>query len=187
MIDNKLAERVRIGDRNAFNRLLEGTIGSMLLTALRIVGNHEDAEDIVQEAYITVWERRGDIKSAGSLSGWIRRIVVNKCYDYLRREKVKGSTLRGGQERVLFSIMSDDRADEAIEYNEFREVLQAVTAMLSPVQRLVFVLSEIEGMDNGEISSVTALKSSVVKSNLWHARKKVRFLLNGIYNKQGKL
>lgn len=176
-----------MGDRNAFNRVLDNTIGSMLLTAVRIVGNHEDAEDIVQEAYIKVWERRGDIKSGGSLSGWIRRIVVNMCYDHLRRKKVKGYHLQEGQERALLSIISDNRTDGDIEYNEFREVLQAVTALLSPVQRIVFVLSEIEGMDNGEISSVTSLKPSVVKSNLWHSRKKVKSLLNGIYNKYEKL
>ncbi|MCA1756071.1 MAG: RNA polymerase sigma factor [Bacteroidales bacterium] len=187
MIDNKLTESVRMGDRNAFSRVLDITIGSMLLTAVRIVGNHEDAEDIVQDAYLKVWEKRDDIKSGGSLSGWIRTIVVNRCYDHLRREKVKGSSLPEGQERILVSIMSDDRADGEIEYNEFREILQAVTALLSPVQRIVFVLSEIEGMDNGEISTVTALSSSVVKSNLWHARKKVKSLLKGIYNKYEKL
>jgi RNA polymerase sigma-70 factor (ECF subfamily) len=183
LIDDKLTERVRIGDRNAFNMVIDITIRSMLLTSVRIVGNHEDAEDIVQDAYLKVWETRENIKSAGSLTGLIRRIVVNRCYDHLRREKVRGFRLHEEQERIIAGIISDERSDGDIEYNEFRAVLQAVTALLSPLQRLVFVLSEIEGMGNDEISLVTGMKSPVVKSNLWHARKKVRSMLNGIYNK----
>jgi RNA polymerase sigma-70 factor (ECF subfamily) len=165
--------------------VIDITIGSMLLTSVRIVGNHDDAEDIVQDAYLKVWEKRDNIKNAGSLTGLIRRIVVNRCYDHLRKEKVRGFRHQEEQERIIAGIISDDRSDGEIEYNEFREVLQAVTALLSPVQQLVFVLSEIEGMGNDEISSVSGLKSSAVKSNLWHARRKVRSMLNGIYNKYG--
>jgi RNA polymerase sigma-70 factor (ECF subfamily) len=173
-----------MGDRNAFNLVIDITIGAMLLTSVRVVGSLEDAEDIVQDAYLKLWEKRGDIKKGGSLTGLLRRIVVNKCYDHLRKERVRGFRLQDEQERMIAGIISDERSDGEIEYNEFREVLQAVTALLSPVQRLVFVLSDIEGMSNDEICSASGLKPSVVKSNLWHARKKVRSLLNGIYTKQ---
>ena len=183
LIDDKLTERVRKGDRNAFNIVIDNTIRSMLLTSLRVVGTLEDAEDIVQDAYLKVWEKRGDIKRGGSLTGLIRRIVVNRCYDHLRKKKVRGFRLQEGQERMIADIISDECSDGEIEYNEFSEVLQAVTARLSPVQRLVFVLSDIEGLSNDEICSASGLKSSVVKSNLWHARNRVRSLLEKIYTK----
>ena len=187
MIDDQIIDGVKRGDRTAFNRLLDLTVGAMMMTAVRIVGRQEDAEDIVQDAYLKVWEKRETIKESGLLYGWIRRIVINKCYDYLRRERRSVMYLPGEQEKILLDVMSEEQTDIIIEDKEFREVLKAVTSRLSPRQKVVFVLSEIEDMDNSEICSATGLRATVVKSNLYHARQKVHRLLKEIYKDYGTI
>ena len=93
----------------------------------------------------------------------------------------------GEQEKVLLEVMSEEHTDIIIEDKEFREVLKAVTSRLSPRQKVVFVLSEIEDMDNSEICSATGLRATVVKSNLYHARQKVHRLLKEIYKDYGTI
>lgn len=187
MIDSKITDGIKQGDRSAFNRLMEVTVGPVLMTATRIVGRHEDAEDIVQDAYLKLWEKRSTIKSDGSIYGLIRRMVVNGCYDRLRKEKRRANYTAAELGKSLEGILSDEAADTELEENEFKEILMAVTSRLSPRQKVIFVLSEIEDMSNDEICSATGLSATVVKSNLYHARQKVHRFLKEIYKEYGTI
>lgn len=187
MIDSKITDGIKQGNRNSFNKLMEITVGSMLTTAVRIVGRQEDAEDIVQDAYLKLWEKRSIIKSDGPIYGLIRRIVINGCYDRLRKEKRRVYSSAAELGKIMEGVISDEYADTIIEEKEFREVMKAVTSRLSPRQKVVFVLSEIEDMGNDEICSATGLRASVVKSNLYHARQKVHRLLKEIYKEYGTI
>ncbi|MCD4769685.1 MAG: RNA polymerase sigma factor [Bacteroidales bacterium] len=164
---------IKRGDRDVFRLLMEENIESVYRIIFKIVPIEDEARDIVQETFIRVWEKRGNIKSEKCIMPWIKRIAINRCYDYLRWQK------RNNRKRPLDNYLdsekfeSDITTDSSINAEEFRDLILRLTCNLSPKQKLVFTLSEIEEMSHDEISSLTGLPKASVKSNLRHARKKV--------------
>ncbi len=87
MIDTKLIEECRSGNLTDFSRLVELTSPFAFSVAFRMLSDEDHAKDIVQETMVSVWKNLKKIKSAEVYKTWIYRIVVNKCYDHLRRKK----------------------------------------------------------------------------------------------------
>lgn len=178
LIDHNIIEAVKGGDREAFGEMVRVSIEPCLLMAMRIVAGREEAEDIVQESFLKVWEKRSLIRSPESFVPWLRKIVVNRCYDFLRREKrVRSIRIDLTQDEVI-GMISSDNPDRQIAEQEAEALLTLVTAQLSPRQRIVFMLSEIEELKYDEISRITGMTRFSVKSNCHYARKKVRELLD---------
>ena len=87
MIDIQLIEECRGGNFNNFRKLIELTSPFAYSVAFRILGNEDQAKDVAQETMITIWQKLKKIKSAEVYKTWIYRIVVNKCYDHMRKRK----------------------------------------------------------------------------------------------------
>ena len=137
MIKDDIIERLKDGDRGAFREVVDAFTGPMLATATRIIACSEDAEDIVQESFIKVWEKRRTIKSAESFVPWLKKIVVNRCYDLLRQKKRRGF-VRSGDEMPETSIgWAGNDADSKIIEDDMTRILEYIVSGLSPRQRLV--------------------------------------------------
>ena len=87
MIDLKLIEECREGNLENFRKLVESTSPFAFSVAFRMLGDEDQAKDIVQETMVTIWQKLSKIKSAEVYKTWIYRIVINKCYDQLRKRK----------------------------------------------------------------------------------------------------
>ena len=87
MIDIQLIEQCRSGNFNNFRKLVELTSPFAYSVAFRILGNEDQAKDVVQETMVTIWQQLKKIKTAEVYKTWIYRIVVNKCYDEMRKRK----------------------------------------------------------------------------------------------------
>ncbi len=173
MIDIQLIEECRRGNFNNFRKLIELTSPFAYSVAFRILGNEDQAKDVVQETMITIWQKLKRIKSAEVYKTWIYRIVVNKCYDHMRKRKRNPEFVTDEQTWELISNRISVEPSVTLENSETAKIIGILTKKLSPRQKTVFVLSDLEGMSNDEISEITGISKSAVKANLYHARKSI--------------
>lgn len=173
MIDIKIIEECRNGNFNNFRKLVDLTSPFAYSVAFRMLGNEEKAKDVVQETMVTIWQKLKKIKSAQVYKTWIYRIVVNKCYDEMRKMKRNPEYVADEQTWRLISERLSVGPSASMENSETANIIGILTDRLSKKQKAVFVLSDLEGMSNDEISDITGIGKSAVKANLYHARKKI--------------
>jgi len=177
LIEIKLIEECKGGNLNNFGRLVNLTSPFVFVVAFRMLGDEDLAKDVVQETMITIWQKIGKIKSAEGYKSWAYRIAVNKCYDHLRRRKNNPEI---GADEKTWSLISNSVYDgslSSLENNEIAAVINLLTGKLSPKQKAVFILHEIEQMSNDEIAEITGMGKLVIKANLHYARKNISEML----------
>jgi len=173
LIDIKLIEECRGGNFNNFRKLVELTSPFAYSVAFRMLGNEDQATDVVQETMVTIWQKLKKIKTAEVYKTWIYRIVVNKCYDEMRKRKRNPEFIADDHTWELISNRISEGPSSALENGETAKIIRILTDRLSTRQKTVFVLSDLEGMSNDEISEITGISKSAVKANLYHARKSI--------------
>ncbi len=173
MIDLELIEQCRGGNFTNFRKLVELTSPFAFSVALRMLGDEDQARDVVQETLVTIWQKLEKIKSAEVYKTWIYRIVVNKCYDHMRKTKRNPEFNASEATWLMISNSISQGPSAELENNDISKIINVLTQKLSSKQKAVFVLSDLEGMTNDEISEITGLSKSAVKANLYHARKSI--------------
>ena len=173
MIDREIIEQCRKGDLQNFRKLVDAVSPFAYSLAFRMMGDEEDANDITQEAMIIMWKRISSLKTPETLKKWLYRIVVNRCLDELRK---KGRNPEIRPDEILWREISgkiSENPEVTFENKEIAEIIGKLTENLSPRQKAVFILSEIEGMPATEISEITGMSRVNIKANLWMARKRM--------------
>lgn len=173
MIDIKLIEECRNGNFNNFRKVVELTSPFAYSVAFRMLGDTDQAKDVVQETMVTIWKKLKNIKTADVYKTWIYRIVVNKCYDEMRKRKRNPEFIADDSTWALLSNRISERPSATLENGETAMIIGILTEKLSKKQKAVFVLSDLEGMSNDEISQITGTSKSAVKANLYHARRTI--------------
>lgn len=177
MVEKELIDECRNGNLHNFRKVVEKSTPLIFSVAFRIMGDEDAARDIVQDTMVTVWQKLNKMKTAESYKTWVYRIAVNKCYDQLRRQKrQKEDRYDEGEWAVISNHLSEEGSTE-LENRENARIVSLLTNQLSPRQKTVFVLSELEGIESDEIGRITGMSGSVIKANLYHARKKIGSLL----------
>jgi len=177
LTDLKLIEESRSGNLSSFRKLIDQTSPFAYSVAFRLLGDDDQAKDVVQETMITIWLKLKKIRTAEVYKTWIYRIVINKCYDQLRKMKRRPEYFTDDR---TWSVIADNTADTAsaeLENSEIAGVINLLTEKLSPRQKMVFVLSEIEQLSADEVMAITGLARTVIKANLYYARKRISELL----------
>lgn len=164
---------IREGNRNEFGKLVEEDMDYIYKTALMIMANEEDARDIVQDTFVTAWDNRRSTKNSETLRPYLRKITVNKCYDQLRRRKRWKEEFSTEDESLIKSLVSDENPGKKLENDEAISLIKTAVSGLSPRQRIIFTMIELEGMSHSEVSELTGIGKNSIKSNLRHARKKL--------------
>lgn len=158
-------------------------------TALGIVQNEQDAEDITQEVFVKVFERLDEFRGEANLSTWIYRITVTTSLDF---EKQKKRQKRGG---FLKRVFSDDAADESPDFDhpgvtldkkDDAKVLFAAISKLPDNQKAAFILNRIEGLTNREIADVLKISLQAAESLQIRAKNNLRSTLKEYYEKHFK-
>ena len=173
MIDNILIEECRGGNFNNFRKLVGVTSPFAFSVAFRMLGDEDQAKDVVQETMITIWQKLKKIKSAEVYKTWVYRIVVNKCYDQLRKRKRNPEFIADEQTWKLISNSISDGPSFDLQNKEIAQIINLLTNKLSPKQKAVFILSDLEEMSSDEISEITGMSRTVIKANLHYARKNI--------------
>lgn len=173
LIEKEILEKCREGSLHDFRKLVDLISPFTFSVALRILGDEKEAEDIVQETMITLWKSIKKVKSTESFMTWVYRIAVNKCYDLLRKRKRKSEFIVDEKTWAVISDRISENPSTVFENNEIVQLINLLTEKLSPKQKAVFVLSDLEEMSNEEVSLITGMSRTNVKANLHYARKRI--------------
>jgi RNA polymerase sigma-70 factor (ECF subfamily) len=146
--------------------------------AFKLLCNEEDARDCVQESFIRVWKHVRNFKRDHKFKTWLYKIVTNICLDRLRRRKKQHLRQIPLSEVLDVAVFTSDDAEEKLSNLEMASIIERLVDGLSPRQRAVFVLRDLEQLELAEIASVLNLSSTNVKSHLYYARKNIRVLLS---------
>jgi RNA polymerase sigma-70 factor (ECF subfamily) len=165
------------GDLPAFNRLVMAYQGMAYNVAYRIVGDADAAADACQEAFISAFKAIKKFRG-GSFKSWILRIVTNACYDHLRyRGRRPADSLEEVAENPQHApklVSNHEHPEEYALRQELNEVIQLGIETLPADQRVVLVLSDVQGFSYQEIADITGVSLGTVKSRLSRARARLR-------------
>jgi RNA polymerase sigma-70 factor (ECF subfamily) len=179
----EIIDCIRNGDRMAFRKFVTMYQQPAYRLAFRILGNEEEARDAVQESFIKVWQKIGSYDTSREFIPWMYRILANTSLDRLRtikRHTIIPIELVSRKLEAMQQIDSPTLADN----HELAILIKGIADILPGKQKLVFILRDIEGMASAEVELITELSEASVKSNLYHARKKVRDRLFRIMEKE---
>jgi RNA polymerase sigma-70 factor (ECF subfamily) len=163
----------RQNDARAFRKLVEAYQSMVYRLAFRLLCNDEDAKDVVQETFIRVWKHLDSFNTELKFSTWLYSITAHQCYDILKKTKQKYSLRIDGENRIR-EFISNENTEEKLINAELSYIISPLTLELTPKQKLVFTLSDLEGLETEEIKSITGLSAAKIKSNLYLARQYIR-------------
>lgn len=177
--DKKLLSRSQSGNQIAFGLLVERYSNYCYAIVYRIIGNETEAEDVVQEAFVSVWQQLKSFDSKrAKFTTWLYTIATRLAIDVLRK--------RRNRTELLSESIMDVQADDALSNlcnKDLEQQLSEATQSLTELQKTVFVLREIEEMEVDEVSTITGLSPKQIKDNLYVARKKIRQHLQMVMSK----
>jgi RNA polymerase sigma-70 factor (ECF subfamily) len=177
MDEQALIASARRGNGRAFNQLVLIYQSMVYNLAYRILGDADAAADATQDAFISAFKAMRKFRG-GSFKAWMLRIVTNACYDQLRVKQRRPTDslddLAIEQDHVRHLRDPAEQPDELLERRQLNQVIQAGIGTLPAEQRVVVVLSDVQGLSYQEIAEVAGLSLGTVKSRLSRGRAKVR-------------
>lgn len=187
MNDTAFIERLKNKDGAAFSQLVEEKQQLVYNTALGILQNEEDAEEVTQDVFISVYENLKSFKEEAQISTWIYRIAINKSLD---AEKKKQRQKRGGFLKRIFDNEVNEEAAHfehpgvLLDQKENAAALFAALKKLPSAQRTAFILQKMEGQTNKDIAAIMELNETAVESLLARAKKNLRNTLALYFEKE---
>lgn len=184
--DAELVKGVIQREESCFEELLERYGSKVLNLAMRITRNQEDAEEILQDVFITVFTKIGSFEHKAQFSSWLYRVTMNSSFMKIRArnrrrtvsmEDVEPNIRQNwvGNRTELFDI------DSMSSRHELREAIQKAVELLPEDYRAIFVLRDIDGLSNEAVSQVLQLSVPAVKSRLHRSRLLMREQLKSHY------
>ncbi len=170
--DLQLIEEVRNGKRRAFTELMRRYQSRVYWVARRVVGTHEDADDIAQETFVKAYTALGDFRGESSFFTWLYRIAINLSLNAIRKKQLVNYLRESEIINRIFPSSDDPSRD--VEFKETQSRLEEAIARLPEKQRAVFVMRYYDEMSYEEISEVMKTSVGGLKANFFHALRKVR-------------
>jgi RNA polymerase sigma-70 factor (ECF subfamily) len=185
MDEPALIQTAQRGDLDSFNTLILHYQDIVFHTALRILGDEDQAADAAQEAFISAFRSISTFRG-GSFKAWLMRTVTNACYDELRRQKRRPTTplepdTEDGEEMDSPRWLADPNMTPAqqSEADELEHAIQHCLDALPTEFRTVVVMADVQGMDYSEVATAARVPLGTVKSRLARARLRLRECLRG--------
>ena len=178
---------LQAGDKVEFSRLVDAYYQVIYRLAVKILGNPQDAEDILQETFIKAFRYLPDFNGRSRLSTWLYRIATNEALMLIRRRKPDAISIdepRDGEEQEQEPLQIVDwccMPEQEMLSSESREYLDQAIESLPTSLRVVFVLRDIEGLSTLETGEVLNLSETAVKTRLSRARLRLREELTRYY------
>jgi len=173
--DRDLLLAVREGDEAALNELIGRKTKPLIQLVQRILGDSEEARDVVQVTFFKVWENRQKFDERWSPNTWIYRIASNLAIDHLRSRRSRERShepVRQHLRQVADASSSRDLA--GLQHSEVAAIFRELSTGLSEKQRMVFLLREMEGLSSPEVAGILGCRESTVRNHLFNARKYLR-------------
>ncbi|KAA3634405.1 MAG: RNA polymerase sigma factor [Bacteroidetes bacterium] len=170
----QVIEQAKSGNEQAMHQLYKLYGRAMLNTAFRILNNAEDAEDVLQESFINIFTKLNQYNYQSSFGAWVKRIVVNRSIDELKKKRRKSllNDENGVPVTEIETFNSNGEVDQKVQLDLLYKALHA----LPDGYRTVFSLYMLEGYDHHEISEILDIGVSTSISQLSRAKQKLRSL-----------
>jgi RNA polymerase sigma-70 factor (ECF subfamily) len=172
-------EAAKAGDLAAFELLMRQYERLVLVTALRLLGVLEDAQDASQEVFLRLYRNLNKVGASGNLAGWLYRVTVNVCHDVGRKRRVSAPV----EDAAELPALSADPQRAAIA-TERRRALEMSLRMLSEKERAVLVLRDLEGLSTEEVARILGTTEATVRSQISKARVKARDFLERYFRRR---
>jgi RNA polymerase sigma-70 factor (ECF subfamily) len=173
-------ERAQQGSETAFQALVEEHSHPLFRLAFRMTGNEQDAEDVVQEAFLRAYRRLDDYQSSSHFAAWLHRSAANYAIDLLRRRK----RWRVADLETLEThapLTSEQPGPERVAFGaEIRDNVERQLAALSAKERMAFTLRHHEGLSLKEIGQIMDSSVGAIKNHLFRAVRKLRRALEPV-------
>jgi RNA polymerase sigma-70 factor, ECF subfamily len=173
--DRDLLLALKDGDEAALDALIGRKTKPLLQLVSRILGDLEEARDVVQVTFFKVWENRRKFDERWSPNTWIYRIASNLAIDHLRARRSRERSHEPVRQHLR--QVADGRAHHdlsRVQQGEVATIFRELAACLSEKQRMVFMLREVEGLASPEVAAILGCRESTVRNHLFNARKFLR-------------
>jgi RNA polymerase sigma-70 factor (ECF subfamily) len=189
--DAELVARLQRGDDSAFEAIVRAHSGRLLSVARRFLGNNEDAQDAVQDAFIRAYKAIHTFEARAQLHTWLHRILVNTALMKLRERRRRPTEsiedlLPSDSTDGHQAVASRDWSDAVLERKETAAIVREAIERLPDQYREVLVLRDIEEKDTAEAAALLGTSSNVVKVRLHRARQALRTLLDREFHVRGE-
>jgi RNA polymerase sigma-70 factor (ECF subfamily) len=165
--DEVLLLRARQGDPSAFDLLVHRHTPRMYRVALRILRDPVDAEDVVQDAWVSAWRALSTFRGDSAATTWLYRVVTNAALQHLRRRRL---TVPLDERTEQTYADTGEGPEHAVLRGERSAAVLAAIATLEPAQRVPLVLHELEGMSYQEVAEIVGVNVTALRSRLHRAR-----------------
>jgi RNA polymerase sigma-70 factor, ECF subfamily len=174
-----LISRIKEGDEKSFEIIFDRYFSRVSRLAFKLIGNATDAEDVVQEVFLLVYNKAKTFKGKSQFSTWLYRITMNTALAKLRKKKKEDKFFvddympkfqRDGHHFARPVVDWSQEVDKIVENKESYDLIQKAIDQLRPIDRAVLVMSDLEEMSNGEIGEITGLSVQAVKARLHRSR-----------------
>lgn len=145
--------------------------GRLYALALKLTKSASQAQDIIQEVFLKLWEQREDIRQIRNMEAWLYRLTENKVIDFLRKAAADDRL----RETIWNSLPQNSHSTETmVAGNEYEHILQKAIALLPPQRKLIYCLNREAGMNYQEIASELHISRHTVKNQLSSALQSIR-------------
>ena len=185
--DMVLVERFKKGSIEAFEEIVERYESKVYNLAMRFMRNQEDAEEVIQDVFTTIFRKVAGFEGKSAFSSWMYRIVINAAFMRLRKRKQYNTVSLedlSPTARAFYldrEVLTNSRSDTISINRELRTVLQSAISRLPAQYRAVFVLRDVDGLSNQEVGEILDLSIPAVKSRLHRSRLMLRKRLQRYY------
>jgi RNA polymerase sigma-70 factor (ECF subfamily) len=182
--EDVLVRRARRGDLTAYDELVRRYHERIYATIYHMTANHEDANDLAQEAFIKAFHALRTFKGGSSFYTWVYRIAVNKTINFLKQRKNRAQMslndldLNAEHDPDLVALISDKTPRREVNLAELQEKLNTAMQKLSEPHRLVVTLHDIQGLSHEEIAGIMDCNIGTVRSRLFYARQQLQAYLS---------
>ena len=190
--DQVLVDKVKKGDYQAFEALVNRYEGKVYRLSMRMLRNQEDAEDALQEAFLQVYRGLKSFEGRSTFSTWLFRLATNVCLMKIRHRETEPAKLLPLEDYLPQHEDGEhpqiqkwpERPEDVLLNKESREKMLEALEELPAEYRAVFILRDVEGLSNVEAGETLGISVAAVKSRLHRARLTLRGMLAGYFEKR---
>lgn len=183
--DRQLVQTIRGGDAEAFETLVRRKTSKVYALCYRVIGNAEDAKDISQLVFIKLWENLEKYDPRYAFDTWLYRMITNVAIDFMRNKQSRDTAVNSNLRLVKTSSEADQVV--TVQRKEVENVFNEISDVLSPKQKTIFVMNQMEDLPSAEIAKILGCRESTVRNHLFNARKAMQLQLQKRYPEYAQL
>jgi len=177
-VEEDVITRSQCRDLAAFEQLVRKYQPYAFSLAMKFLCDEAEASDVVQDSFLRVWKNIDRYDPKQRFTTWLYKIVINLCVDRFRVLKRSRSIFLSRDRDPVMEDLPDERDWETMRSHEqLADIIRTLSGRLSPKQRMVFTLRDLQDLTVEEVVEITGLSTGSVKTNLHYARKSIRDVL----------